>query len=124
MQHVTYFSWLLQFSNHGYGAIQHETNDMLILFFNINFRFLRITKSDRSATLLRLVKLEVKKKRPIIVFGNKSVTSDYISIFLKDNGVNCINLNGDMLQVINLLQYVIYFLINRDKTPSFTILEN
>lgn len=30
------------------------------------------------------------------------MTSDYVSIFLNDNGVNCINLNGDMLQKIRI----------------------
>jgi superfamily II DNA/RNA helicase len=68
----------------------------------INSRFLRTNKADRPSHLLRIVKQELQKKRPIIVFGNKSVTSDYISIFLNNNGVNCINLNGDMLHQIRL----------------------
>lgn len=60
-------------------------------------KFLRINKSDRPANLIKLVKAEVQKRRPVIVFSNKSATSDYISMFLNDNGVNCLNLNGDML---------------------------
>lgn len=55
--------------------------------------------------LLALVKADVAKRRPVIVFGNKSATSDYVSIFLNDHGVSCVNLNGDMLQQIRVGQF-------------------
>jgi len=63
-------------------------------------KFSRMNKSDRPENLLRIVKGEIHKKRPVIVFSNKSATSDYVSIFLNDNGVNCLNVNGDMLMKI------------------------
>lgn len=63
-------------------------------------KFMRTNKMDRSENLLRIVKSEIQKKRPVIVFSNKSTTSDYISIFLGNNGVECLNLNGDMLMKI------------------------
>jgi len=55
-----------------------------------------MNKSDRPTNLITLVKSEINKNRPLIIFGNKSNTSDFISIFLNEAGVNCINLNGDM----------------------------
>lgn len=61
-----------------------------------------MNKSDRPAHLITLVKKDLLRKNPVIIFGNKSATSDYISLFLNDNGVNCINLNGDMLHQIRL----------------------
>ncbi|CAO1307948.1 unnamed protein product [Diamesa serratosioi] len=67
---------------------------------HVQQKFMRMTKADRPANLLKMVKSEVLKKRPIIIFSNKSTTSDYLSIFLNDNGVNCLNLNGDMLMQI------------------------
>lgn len=61
---------------------------------------MRMNKADRPGNILKMVKSEVLKKRPVIIFSNKSTTSDYLSIFLNDNGVNCLNLNGDMLMQI------------------------
>lgn len=63
-------------------------------------KFMRTNKADRPENLLRIVRNELDKKRPIIVFSNKSATSDYISMFLNKNDVNCLNLNGDMLMKI------------------------
>lgn len=59
-------------------------------------KFIRMNKTGRPEHLLRLVKGELEKRRPCIVFSNKTPTSDYISIFLNNNGVDCININGDM----------------------------
>jgi ATP-dependent RNA helicase DDX28 len=66
------------------------------LMRNVPQKFLRMNKSDRPAHLLELAKTETRKNRPLIIFGNKSQTSDYVSLFLNDNGIECINLNGDM----------------------------
>lgn len=63
-------------------------------------KFIRMNKSDRPGNLLRIVKAEVQKKRPVIVFSTKSSTSDYVDIMLQQNGVESINLNGDMLKKI------------------------
>ena len=63
-------------------------------------KFSRMNKSDRPESLVRIVTNEVKKKRPVIVFSNKSATSDYVSILLNDNNINCLNVNGDMLMKI------------------------
>lgn len=63
-------------------------------------KFSRMNKADRPENLLRIVKTELAKKRPVIVFSNKSTSSDYISLFLNGNNVNCLNINGDMLMKI------------------------
>ncbi|XP_001356737.3 probable ATP-dependent RNA helicase DDX28 [Drosophila pseudoobscura] len=69
---------------------------------HVTQKFLRMPKADRPGHLLTLVKQDLAKRRPIIVFSNKSATSDYVSIFLNNSGVNCLNLNGDMLMKIRL----------------------
>ncbi|EDV57272.1 probable ATP-dependent RNA helicase DDX28 [Drosophila erecta] len=69
---------------------------------HVTQKFLRMSKADRPATLLSLVKHDLAKRRPLIVFSNKSTTSDFVSIFLNNSGVNCLNLNGDMLMKIRL----------------------
>lgn len=63
-------------------------------------KFLRMNKMDRPEHLLKIVKSEVAKKRPVIVFSNKSVSSDFVEIFLSKNGVNSVCVNGDMLMKI------------------------
>lgn len=68
-------------------------------------KFMRMNKMGRPMELLALIKNDIAKKRPVIVFGNKSSTSDYVSIFLNDHGIDCINLNGDMLQKIRVGQF-------------------
>lgn len=72
---------------------------------HIQQKFIRMRKQERPLALLALVKAELAKRRPVIVFGNKSVTSDYVSIFLNDNGIDAISLNGDLLQVVREGQF-------------------
>ncbi|XP_023303405.2 probable ATP-dependent RNA helicase DDX28 [Lucilia cuprina] len=69
---------------------------------HVDQRFLRVNKSDRPAHLLSIVKKELSLRRPVIIFSNKTPTCDYVSIFLNNSGINCLNLNGDMLMKIRL----------------------
>lgn len=75
------------------------------LLTHVPQKFLRMNKSDRPGHLLTLVKSEMKKNNPIIIFGNRSITSDFINLFLNDRGVPCVNLNGDMLEKIRVGQF-------------------
>lgn len=54
----------------------------------------------RPIQMLAIVKMELSKNRPVIVFANKSVTSDYVSMFLNDHDIESVNVNGDMLMQI------------------------
>lgn len=78
-------------------TLKHVTTDDLhkILPY-VTQKFLRMNKTNRPEHLLRIIKADLEKKRPIMVFTNKTPTSDYISIFLNNNGIECINVNGDM----------------------------
>lgn len=72
---------------------------------HIEQSFCRMNKMGRPVELLRLVRTDIEKRRPIIVFCNKSATSDYVSMFLNENGVGCVNLNGDMPADMRLGQF-------------------
>lgn len=72
---------------------------------NITQKFIRLSKMHRPIQMLSIVKTELSKNRPVIVFSNKSATSDYISIFLNDHDIECVNLNGDMLMQIRVGQF-------------------
>lgn len=72
------------------------TTNQIHQLLNVPQRFLRLTKSIRPSHLLQLVKKDVEKKHPVIIFSNTSNTCDWVSLFLNENGVKCVNLNGDM----------------------------
>lgn len=78
-------------------ALKHVVGDDLhkILPY-VTQQFIRMNKTGRPEQLLRVVKAELEKKRPVIVFSNKTPTCDYISLFLNNNGIDCVNVNGDM----------------------------
>lgn len=68
----------------------------------ITQQFIRMNKTGRPEQLLRIVKSELVNKRPLIVFSNKTSTCDYLSIFLNNNGIDCVNVNGDMINKIRV----------------------
>lgn len=72
---------------------------------NITQKFIRMSKMHRPIQMLSLIKTELAKNRPVIVFSNKSATSDYVSIFLNDHDIECTNLNGDMIAKIRVGQF-------------------
>lgn len=72
---------------------------------HVEQNFMRMTKTERPVQLLRLVKQAIERHQPCIVFANKSATSDYISMFLNENNVECVNLNGDMHAMIRIGQF-------------------
>lgn len=59
-------------------------------------RFMRMNKSDRPSQLLGIVKGEVQRGRPVLVFSNRTPTADFVSLLLNGAGVECLNLTGDM----------------------------
>lgn len=65
-------------------------------------KFIRLSHLDKPARLLEIVKKDVSRKLSVIVFSNTSVRSDWISMFLNENGVSCVNLNGDMNHYIRI----------------------
>lgn len=61
-------------------------------------KFIRLSHLDKPAKLLELVKKDANRQLPLIIFTNKSERCDWVSMFLNENGISCINLNGTMSQ--------------------------
>ncbi|RVE51878.1 hypothetical protein evm_003498 [Chilo suppressalis] len=59
-------------------------------------KFMRLGKAQKPLELLKLVQADVNMKRPVIVFSNKTATCDFVSMFLNENKVECVNINGQM----------------------------
>ena len=55
--------------------------------------FLRLHKYDRDAALLRIVSREAENNVPTLIFSNRTKTSNWITGYLKDNGIHCLSLN-------------------------------
>lgn len=72
---------------------------------NITQKFIRMRKSHRPAELLKLVKTDVDRKRPVIVFCNKRETSDFVSIFLNDHDIDACSMNHSLIEKIRRQQF-------------------
>ncbi|CAG9840162.1 unnamed protein product [Diabrotica balteata] len=69
---------------------------------NINQKFLRLTKSAKPSHLLQIAKANT---RPMLIFCNKNETCNWVALFLRENGVDCSNINGDMHYSIRIDQW-------------------
>lgn len=58
--------------------------------------FYRIDRHERSTKLLELVLKDQKKKRPVMIFSNRSASSSWIYHYLNDNGIPCLRLNKEI----------------------------
>lgn len=61
-------------------------------------KFVRLSHLDKPARLLELVKKDVSRQLPVVVFSNRSDRCDWVSMFLNENDVPCVNLNGSMAE--------------------------
>ncbi|KAJ8942905.1 hypothetical protein NQ314_009880 [Rhamnusium bicolor] len=69
---------------------------------NITQKFLRLTKSAKPSNLLQIAK---NNKDPMLIFANKNQTCNWIALFLRESGVPCSNINGDMNYAIRIEQW-------------------
>lgn len=69
---------------------------------NITQKFLRITKSMKPAHLLQITKIN---KEPMLIFTNRNQTCNWLAMFLRENGIPCANINGDMNYAIRIEQW-------------------
>jgi len=76
--------------------IKVTTDNLHRLLPHVPQKFIRLSHLDKPSTLLELVKKDASRKLPVVVFSNKSDRVDWISMFLNENGISCVNLNGDM----------------------------
>lgn len=72
---------------------------------HITQKFIRMRKSQRQIELLSLVKRDVDRKRPVIIFSNKKATSDYVSIFLNDHDIDNVSMNKSAIEKIRRQQF-------------------
>ncbi|XP_049868379.1 probable ATP-dependent RNA helicase DDX28 [Pectinophora gossypiella] len=59
-------------------------------------KFIRLGKAQKPLELLKLVQADMNQNRPVMIFSNKTTTCDFVSMFLNENNIECININGQM----------------------------
>ncbi|KAJ8950857.1 hypothetical protein NQ318_011153 [Aromia moschata] len=69
---------------------------------NITQKFMRLSKSNKPSHLLQIVK---GNKEPMLIFTNKNGTCNWVALFLRENGIPCANINGDMNYAIRIDQW-------------------
>ncbi|CAH2108629.1 unnamed protein product [Euphydryas editha] len=63
---------------------------------HVPHKFIRLGKAQKPVELLKLVQADVNLKRPVMIFSNKTSTCDFVAMFLNENNIECININGQM----------------------------
>ncbi|XP_035214729.1 probable ATP-dependent RNA helicase DDX28 isoform X2 [Stegodyphus dumicola] len=61
---------------------------------HVSQKFIRVSNDSRAGELLDLAKNDFQKKRPVLIFCNKSPACDWLSLFLKENGVPNAKIHG------------------------------
>ncbi|XP_068908021.1 probable ATP-dependent RNA helicase DDX28 [Tenebrio molitor] len=69
---------------------------------NITQKFMRMTRSAKPSNLLQIAK---NNKHPMLIFTNRNETCNWLAMFLRENGVPCSNINGDMKYAIRVEQW-------------------
>ncbi|XP_027225026.2 probable ATP-dependent RNA helicase DDX28 [Penaeus vannamei] len=59
-------------------------------------KFIRVSHMTKAEKLLELAKNDARKGVPFIVFSNSAKASDWVSLYLSENNIPCVNLNGNM----------------------------
>lgn len=72
---------------------------------HIKQKFIRIRKQQRPIELLSLVKKDLDRRRPVVIFSNKKETSDYVSILLNDHGIDAVSMNKTAIEKIRRQQF-------------------
>lgn len=76
-------------------SLKYVTTGMLHHIL-VQQKFMRMSPSKKVFELLKYVKPKVANKEQIIIFSNTNATSQWVSMFLNENDIKSINLNGTM----------------------------
>ncbi|CAG4949446.1 unnamed protein product [Colias eurytheme] len=72
------------------------TNNIHRILPHVPHKFLRLGKAQKPGELLKLVQADMNMNRQVMIFSNKTATCDFVSMFLNENNVECLNINGRM----------------------------
>ncbi|KAG8223705.1 hypothetical protein J437_LFUL004070 [Ladona fulva] len=76
------------------SLVSIKTKHLHHVLSTVKQHFIRLSATQRPQELLKLVKYS--RDKPTIIFSTKTETSQWVSLFLNENGIDCLNLNGEM----------------------------
>ncbi|KAG7305917.1 hypothetical protein JYU34_008470 [Plutella xylostella] len=85
-----------------------STTNIHRLMPHVPQKFIRLGKAQKTLELLKLVQADVNQKRPVMIFSNKTATCDFVCMFLNENGIECININGQMAVPLKIGKFDAY----------------
>ncbi|XP_047019617.1 probable ATP-dependent RNA helicase DDX28 [Helicoverpa zea] len=71
-------------------------------------KFLRLGKAQKPLALLKEVQADVNQNRAVMIFSNQTSTCDFVSMFLNENNIECININGRMAVALKMGKFEMY----------------
>ncbi|CAG9579020.1 unnamed protein product [Danaus chrysippus] len=75
---------------------------------HVPHKFIRLGKAQKPLELLKLVQADVNLQRPVMIFSNKTSTCDFLAMFLNENNIECININGRMAVPLKMGKYEMF----------------
>ncbi|KAK0051673.1 ATP-dependent RNA helicase DDX28 [Biomphalaria pfeifferi] len=63
---------------------------------HVKQKFVRINTQSKGQKLVEIVKSNIDKNEPTLIFVNNNKTCYYLDKMLNDNGISCLKLNGEM----------------------------
>ncbi|KPJ06880.1 putative ATP-dependent RNA helicase DDX28 [Papilio machaon] len=85
-----------------------STTNIHKLLPHVPQKFIRLGKAQKPVELLKLVQADVNQKRPVMIFSNKTSTCDFVSMFLNENNIQCVNINGQMAVPLKQGKFELY----------------
>lgn len=77
------------------NSLEHVTTEKLHKIL-VPQKFIRLIPSQKPVELLKYIKPKVRNKERVIIFSNRNSTSYWLSLFLRECGIEATNLSGDM----------------------------
>uniref|UniRef100_A0A2S2NQZ6 RNA helicase n=1 Tax=Schizaphis graminum TaxID=13262 RepID=A0A2S2NQZ6_SCHGA len=85
-----------------------KTDKLHAILPHVQQKFIKINLGEKPSNLLLHAKKLAKSNTPTIIFCNKSSTCDWATMFLNENGIEAVNLHGDMPYEIRLGKFKKY----------------
>lgn len=84
------------------------TSNIHRLLPHVPHKFMRLGKAQKPLELLKLVQADMNQNRPVMIFSNQTATCDFVSMFLNENNIECVNINGKMAVALKMGKFELY----------------
>ena len=81
------------------------TKHLHTLHSNVKHVFYRLNKYEKELKVMELLKEDVKKKRPTIVFANRTNAANWLHKYLMEIDIPCVRLTSDMSEEYRFLSF-------------------